>query len=276
MGATLLWNLLEPNPSWSSRVLKCKYFPGPRLRCLDEEHVMKNGSSIYKICKKALPQFRDELYWIPGNEKSVSLWHDAILGQSPPQIPRMQNWMAAMGLNTIWDIFEWEIDEPNRWAGQVLPECQAELKIESNLLLSHLAGLALLDKSRKDKRGWGRQSGKYSTAEGYQRFSANYNVPDNPKIWNNLWSCSTLPKIEMFSQTLMHERVLIGENLEKMGFAGPFRCPLCAEASENISHLFLKCPYATSVLEGCAEALGRWKTITGQYLGMLSQLGQTL
>jgi len=117
MGATLLWNLLEPNPSWSSRVLKCKYFPGPRLRCLDEEHVMKNGSSIYKICKKALPQFRDELYWIPGNEKSVSLWHDAILGQSPPQIPRMQNWMAAMGLNTIWDIFEWEIDEPNRWAG---------------------------------------------------------------------------------------------------------------------------------------------------------------
>ena len=114
MGVKLLWNLLEPKPSWSSRVLKCKYFPGLRLRCLDEEHEIKNGSSIFNICKKALPQFKDKLYWIPGNVKSVSLWRDVILGQHPPQIPQLQNWMVALGLNTIWDISEWEIDEPNQ------------------------------------------------------------------------------------------------------------------------------------------------------------------
>ena len=80
-----------------------------------------------------------------------------------------------------------------------MPECPEELKIEKNLLLNHLVGLALMAKSRKDRRGWGRQFGRYSASEGYQRFSANNNVPANPKIWNYLWNYSTLPKIEMFT-----------------------------------------------------------------------------
>ena len=73
MGAKLLWNLLEPKSSWSSRVLKKKYFPGPTLRCLDGDHVVKNGSAIYNVCKKTLPYFRAELSFIPGNGKSISI-----------------------------------------------------------------------------------------------------------------------------------------------------------------------------------------------------------
>ena len=41
----------------------------------------------------------------------------------------------------------------------------------------------------------------------------------------------------------------------KKGFVGPFHCPLCADASENISHLFLKCPYAISVWK---DVMKRW------------------
>ena len=107
--------------------------------------------------------------------------------------------MVALGFNTIWDISKWEIEEPNRWAGWVLSECPEELKIEKKLLLNHLVGLASMAKSRKDRHGWGRQFGRYSASEGYQRFSANNNVPANPKIWNYLWNYSTLPKIEMFT-----------------------------------------------------------------------------
>ena len=123
------------------------------------------------------------------------------------------------------------------------------------MLLSHLSGLAPLKKTIKDKRGWGLSSGKYTAAEGYQNFSANYNVPRNPEIWNYIWNCRTIPKIEMFSWTLMHGRVLTGENLEKRGIVGPFCCPLCAVNAENISHLFLKCPFATSVWK---EVLKHW------------------
>ena len=87
MGAKILWNLLAPKPSWCSRVLKGKYFRGSRLRCLDGDHEIKNGSSIFNICNKVLPQFKEELYWIPGNGKLVNLWQDMILGKPPPQIP---------------------------------------------------------------------------------------------------------------------------------------------------------------------------------------------
>ena len=90
------------------------------------------------------------------------------------------------------------------------------------MLLNYLAGLALLDKTTKDKRGWGSISGRYSIAEGYQRFSANYNVPGNPEMWNSLWNCRTLPKIDPFNWTLLHGKILTRENLEKRGIVGPF------------------------------------------------------
>ena len=35
IGAKLLWNILDSKPTWCSRVLKNKYFPGDRLRCLE-------------------------------------------------------------------------------------------------------------------------------------------------------------------------------------------------------------------------------------------------
>ena len=61
MGAKLLWNMIDSNPSWCSQVIKCKYFPGLRLKCLEIEQENKNGSPIYGLCKKALPMFKEEL-----------------------------------------------------------------------------------------------------------------------------------------------------------------------------------------------------------------------
>ena len=87
IGDKLLWNMLDPKPSWCSRVLKNKYFPGSRLRCLEGEHVRTEGSSIFKLCKKSLPQFAENLYWTPGNGKKIHYWQDTILGKPPPRIP---------------------------------------------------------------------------------------------------------------------------------------------------------------------------------------------
>ena len=119
---------------------------------------------------------------------------------------------------------------------------------EKNQLISHLAGIAPVSINQKDRRGWGTWTGSYMTVEGYAEYVANYNVPTNPEIWNN----SMLPKIEVFNWTLIHQRLLTGENLEKRGIVGPFRCPLCAVNSETIPHLFLKCSYALSI----------WKEVT--------------
>ena len=110
MGAKLLWNVIASKPSWYNRVIKNKYFPGTRLRCLEGDNVKKKGTSIFNLCKKSLPQFIKKLFWISGNGKMINLWQDVIQGKPPPYLPRLHNWMSALGYNTIWDISEWELD----------------------------------------------------------------------------------------------------------------------------------------------------------------------
>ena len=93
MGAKLLWNIVDSKPSWCSHVIKSKYFSGPRIRCLDNEQENKHVSPIYSLCRKSLAKFKEELNWIPGNGKLISIWEDSILGNSPPILPRFKLWL---------------------------------------------------------------------------------------------------------------------------------------------------------------------------------------
>ena len=104
----------------------------------------------------------------------------------------------------------------------------------------------------KDRRGWG-NSGSYTTAEGINQYAASVNVPVNPAIWTHNWNNKTLPKIDAFIWILTHQRLLTGENLERRGHAGPFRCPLCVANTETISHLFFNCPYTISIWNGIVQ-----------------------
>ena len=257
MGAKLIWTLLVPKPSWSSQALKAKYFRGSRLRCLEGVLRNQNGSTIHKICLKALPQFIDGLYWVPGNGKRIKIWHDSVLGKTPPQLPHLQQRMDALGMTTYWDISKWGNSASKHWIGWNLPELSDDFDAEKSQLLEHLVGIAPLSQNQRDKRGWGECSGNYTASEGYLRFSANFNVPGNPKVWNYNWSNSTLPKIDHFIWTLLHGKILTGENLARKGIAGPFRCPLCANAEETITHLFFQCSFANSVWKGVLDSWGR-------------------
>ena len=189
----------------------------------------------------------ENLYWVPSNGKEIKFWKDTILGKPPPRLPRLQNWMEARALSTLWSISEWDVNYPNRWLSWVLPDCPEELENDKSKMITHLAGIAPISKISKDRRGWGDRNGNYSTAEGYNVFAATYNVPANPRIWNHNWNNKTFPKIDVFTWTLIHQRLLTGENMERRGIAGPFRCPLCAANPESISHLFFNCSYSISI-----------------------------
>ena len=173
IGAKLLWNMLQSKPSWCSRALKAKYFPGPMMRCLEGENVKGKGSPIFRLCKKALSQFIEKLFWIPGNGKSINYWKDPILGKIPPSLPCLQSWMEARDLTTLWSISEWDESHPNRWLSWKLPDCPEGLEIEKRKLIDHLVGTAPITKSLKDRRGWGNGSGIYTTSEGYNMYAAN-------------------------------------------------------------------------------------------------------
>jgi ribonuclease HI len=52
---------------------------------------------------------------------------------------------------------------------------------------------------------------------------------------------------KFFFWTLMHKKILTGENLMKRNIAGPHRCALCKEAMETSDHLFVDCQFANKV-----------------------------
>ena len=90
--------------------------------------------------------------------------------------------LDSQGVKTIWDISTWEIASPNGWDGWQLPDYPTDLKDDKIQLLQYLSGSALIARSRKDRRGWGNTSGKYTMTEGYNNFSIVSNVPKDPTI----------------------------------------------------------------------------------------------
>ena len=82
-------------------------------------------------------------------------------------------------LFTLWDISRWDPTLHHRWVCWSLSEFPKELEEEKRLFIFQLTGLAPLARGVKDKRGWGFRSGEYTSAQGYNLFSAFPNVPNS-------------------------------------------------------------------------------------------------
>lgn len=54
-------------------------------------------------------------------------------------------------------------------------------------------------------------------------------------------------KLKFFSLLVVQNQILTQEILTKRGYQGPGRCSLCLSVGEDINHLFLHCPFASSV-----------------------------
>ena len=122
-----------------------------------------------------------------------------------------------------------------------------ELDSEACPLLEALQGLSPYSIKGKDKRGWGSSSGLYTTAAGYAALKAIPWAAPDPTIWRNLWLHPSLPKIDLFCWSLLHDSILTWDILLKRGWEGPSRCPLCARHEENSTHLFLQCSFVLEV-----------------------------
>jgi hypothetical protein len=98
----------------------------------------------------------------------------------------------------------------------------------------------------KDTWGWG-QSGRYTTAVGYRALQTARYSNQTPTFWKRVWDQSAIPKVNFFFWTLMHNKLLTGDNLEKRNIMGPHRCALCNNNSESAQHLFMDCTFAKEV-----------------------------
>ena len=64
-----------------------------------------------------------------------------------------------------------------------------------------------------------------------------------------MWHPDSIPKVNSFIWTLLHNKLLTAENLQKRGILGPSRCALCGLDEETTSHIFFQCKVSLLVWE---------------------------
>ena len=66
----------------------------------------------------------------------------------------------------------------------------------------------------------------------------------SPAIWHSVWQASCMPKVNFFVWLLLKNKPLIGENLLKHGFYGPFCYCFCKSALEAANPLLVECVFS--------------------------------
>lgn len=71
------------------------------------------------------------------------------------------------------------------------------------------------------------------------------------------WRRKIPTKIVLFGWLVSKGRILTGENLNRRGFSGPFRCQICCMELETIDHLFFRCSVTARM----------WKLFSNHHMG---------
>jgi len=95
--------------------------------------------------------------------------------------------------------------------------------------------------------GGGDGSGLLTVSNAYaallQTVGSNEEIPWLFSIWN--WAIPL--KIKFFIWLCIKDRPLTWEALQKRGWQGPGRCPLCTLATESLNHLLIHCRFTVYV-----------------------------
>ena len=155
----------------------------------------------------------------------------------------LSNWAIGNGFVTLYDLSTW--DRKGKWIGWKLLQPLNHLKQVVDILLPLLHGMAPISKNSKDSIGWGR-NGTYIVKEGYQLLQTNL-VTASAHLWKKVWNLDCIPKVNCFIWLLMHNKLLMENNITKRGIEGPSRCALCNVDLEIATHLFLHCKVAIQI-----------------------------
>jgi len=70
---------------------------------------------------------------------------------------------------------------------------------------------------------------------------------NNHQVWKELWKIKSIPRHIHFSWRILHEKLLIKNNLFKRGISNDSLCVLCWEHNETISHFFMECHWSKQI-----------------------------
>eukprot|EP00253_Pinus_taeda_P031382 PITA_31382 len=217
LGSKILWKMIKEPKHPVSAILRSKYTNKAEFRNLQLGYTT-NSTLLWKLCFKSRKFFNRNAYRIPGN--------------------------VSVGKQSIFDISIW--DQRDEWTGWAIPDPPAHLRSQLNTFLDLMDDAAPIHRSMQDRWGWG-QSGEYTIAEGYKAYQTTGNNKHSAAFWKNVWEPLALPKVNFFFWTLMHNKILTGDNLAKRKFAGPHWCALCRCNTETAQHLLIDCQFAKEV-----------------------------
>jgi ribonuclease HI len=247
LGCKILWKMHNEPSHPVSKMLLHKYIPSAQIRNL-QNALHRKSTQLWQLCLKGTRIFTQDLYRVPGNGRRTRLWTDRVMGRPPlasnASLNEIRAFLAQRGIQRISDISKW--NEDGSWSDWHFGNVPNRLLQQLESLKAELRDAAPVHMNEKDKWGWG-PTGSYSTAKGYAMLQSQKDRPPPAKIWKDVWDSTAIPKVNFFFWTLMHKKVLTGENLMKRHIAGPHRCALCKEAMETSDHLFVDCQFANKV-----------------------------
>jgi hypothetical protein len=116
---------------------------------------------------------------------------------------------------------------------------------------------------REDELLWdGDLGGVYTPKVGYVQLNIDLLQQDEKWWWRKIWKQRCPAKGKILAWTILENKIPTWENLQKRQFNGPSWCSLCKEQGESVDHLFMRCPFTTSVWAEATKlnsAIGAWQ-----------------
>lgn len=119
--------------------------------------------------------------------------------------------MRGKGVNTLHSISLWNQREWQDWQILTIP---TNLEVQWNKLRQLLKGAAPINYDEEDDFLWDPSGGKYTVKTGYKILQEQPNQQDWG-FWKIVWQSESLPKIKMFTCTLLKGKILNREKLKK-------------------------------------------------------------
>eukprot|EP00253_Pinus_taeda_P022784 PITA_22784 len=255
LGLKLIWKIISGKGSWWVETIKRKYLSGPNSNILNDSIVDRPCTPVWRLIKKVLPHFRENVSKLPGNGKNTKIWADRIMNSNPrnllQELRPLQEWMEDRRITTLYDISSWNQNRWRDWKQLHLPQ---DLKELWHNLKTSLSGLAPINKEKEDRYIWDTCGGPFSVREGYKSLQ-NRNPTATWNLHTATWKTECIPKVKHFNWTLLKGKILTAENLRKRGIQGPSICCFCKAEEESIQHSFLLSTFAQSCWNQLASPL---------------------
>eukprot|EP00253_Pinus_taeda_P020147 PITA_20147 len=227
----------------------------------------RNCSVIWKATLDAFKIIERGLAWKVGNGECVRIGKDPWVGcnehfaLSPELLEQLDSKGIKMlhqienpGLSSIW---------AQGWKSAELLDLDVHWRDEWNVFIQELNRSNVRLKDAPDSLVWAHaETGRYSPKAGYD-FLMSRKGWAAPVWWAKpLFKLKCPKKARIFFWCALKNKIPTWDILQARFQLGPSRCPLCNDASESISHLFVSCHFTKSVWEESFKLLkcsGKWE-----------------